>query len=100
MIGWMTFFMLTGRPPFDRDSVTREVEAIFKLDYAFYEPTDDHVTPLARDFIAKLIVLEPGKRLTVHEALNHTWMTSTGLSATQIPRIVEGYVHRVETRNF
>ncbi|NWV97417.1 KCC4 kinase, partial [Machaerirhynchus nigripectus] len=48
---------------------------ILTCDYEFVSPWWDEVSPNAKDLVRKLIVLDPQKRLTVYQALEHPWVT-------------------------
>ncbi|KAL9595669.1 MAG: hypothetical protein Q9219_006302 [cf. Caloplaca sp. 3 TL-2023] len=74
-IGVITYFLLCGYTPFDRDSNLEEMQAILIADYSF--------TPLeywrgvslpARDFIKKCLTIDPQQRLTSHQALSHPFV--------------------------
>ena len=43
-------------------------------DFGFYEPEWDNVSRLCLDFICKLIVSDPTKRLSSQQALEHPWL--------------------------
>ncbi|KAK9762890.1 Calcium/calmodulin-dependent protein kinase type I [Basidiobolus ranarum] len=74
-IGVITFFLLCGYCPFDRDSPNEEVKAIQNCDYSF-SPTFywNNISNEAKDFISHLLVLAPEKRWTAREALKSEWM--------------------------
>ncbi|KAK4053290.1 Calcium/calmodulin-dependent protein kinase type I [Microbotryomycetes sp. JL221] len=74
-IGVITYFLLCGYTPFDRESQAAEVEAVCKADYAF-EPVEywKHVSDTAKDFINKLLTLDSSSRLTAKEALSHDFL--------------------------
>lgn len=74
-IGVITYFLLCGYTPFDRDSNLEEMQAILIADYSF--------TPLeywrgvslpARDFIKKCLTIDPQQRMTSHQALSHPFV--------------------------
>uniref|UniRef100_A0ACB8F2A9 Uncharacterized protein n=1 Tax=Sphaerodactylus townsendi TaxID=933632 RepID=A0ACB8F2A9_9SAUR len=48
---------------------------ILNCDYEFVSPWWDEVSLNAKDLVQKLIVLDPQKRLTVQQALQHPWVT-------------------------
>ncbi|KFR13439.1 Calcium/calmodulin-dependent protein kinase type IV, partial [Opisthocomus hoazin] len=48
---------------------------ILTCDYEFVSPWWDEVSLNAKDLVRKLIVLDPQKRLTVYQALEHPWVT-------------------------
>lgn len=47
---------------------------ILNCDYEFVSPWWDEVSLNAKDLVSKLIVLDPHKRLSVREALQHPWV--------------------------
>ncbi|PWA21174.1 hypothetical protein CCH79_00009546 [Gambusia affinis] len=47
---------------------------ILNCDYEFVSPWWDDVSLNAKDLVSKLIVLDPHKRLSVREALQHPWV--------------------------
>ncbi|KAL8726910.1 MAG: hypothetical protein Q9166_006399 [cf. Caloplaca sp. 2 TL-2023] len=74
-IGVITYFLLCGYTPFDRDSNLEEMQAILIADYSF--------TPLeywrgvslpARDFIKRCLTIDPTVRMTSHQALSHPFV--------------------------
>ena len=74
-IGVITYFLLCGYTPFDRDSNLEEMQAILVADYKF-EPIDfwRSVSQDARDFINRCLTIDPNKRMTAHEALQHPFV--------------------------
>ncbi|CAG8702684.1 7680_t:CDS:10, partial [Funneliformis caledonium] len=74
-IGVITFFLLCGYTPFDRESSVAEVEAIVRADYKFEHPYWEGISETAKDFINKLLNVDPDSRLTAHQALSHPWLS-------------------------
>ena len=74
-IGVITYFLLCGYTPFDRDSNLEEMQAILVADYSF-TPIEywRGVSLTARDFIKKCLTIDPNARLTAHDALSHPWI--------------------------
>jgi len=74
-IGVITYFLLCGYTPFDRESNLEEMEAILKADYSF-TPFEcwRNVSQAARDFINCCLTIEPPARMTAHDALQHPWI--------------------------
>ncbi|KAL1967582.1 hypothetical protein VTN77DRAFT_3097 [Rasamsonia byssochlamydoides] len=74
-IGVITYFLLCGYTPFDRDSNLEEMQAILVADYSF-TPVEHwrNVSQTARDFINRCLTIDPQKRITAHEALQHPWI--------------------------
>ncbi|KAG9640460.1 calcium/calmodulin dependent protein kinase-like protein, partial [Aureobasidium melanogenum] len=74
-IGVITYFLLCGYTPFDRDSNLEEMQAILVADYSF-TPLEywRGVSLSARAFIKRCLTIDPTKRMTAHEALSHDWI--------------------------
>jgi serine/threonine protein kinase len=74
-LGVITYFLLCGYTPFDRDSDFEEMQAILNADYSF-TPIEywRGVSDSAKDFIRRCLTIDPGKRMTAHEALQHPFV--------------------------
>ena len=74
-MGVITYFLLCGYTPFDRDTDFAEMQAILNADYSF-TPVDywRGVSDEAKDFIRKCLTIDPRKRMTAHEALQHAFV--------------------------
>jgi calcium/calmodulin-dependent protein kinase I len=74
-IGVITYFLLCGYTPFDRDSNLEEMQAILVADYSF-TPIEywRGVSLTARQFIKRCLTIDPTQRMTAHEALSHEWI--------------------------
>ncbi|CAG8495908.1 2451_t:CDS:2 [Gigaspora margarita] len=74
-IGVITYFLLCGYTPFDREDSQEEMQAILRADYKFEPPEYwEGISPQAKDFIKKLLVVDPSQRLTAEQALHHVWL--------------------------
>lgn len=71
----ITYFLLCGYTPFDRDSNLEEMQAILAADYSF-TPLEywRGVSQEARNFINRCLTINPQSRMTAHEALQHPWV--------------------------
>ncbi|KAL9625563.1 MAG: hypothetical protein Q9160_000276 [Pyrenula sp. 1 TL-2023] len=76
-IGVITYFLLCGYTPFDRDSNLEEMQAILVADYSF-TPIEywRGVSQTARGFIKRCLTIDPKQRMTAHEALQHPWIAT------------------------
>ncbi|WFD05250.1 calcium/calmodulin-dependent protein kinase [Malassezia vespertilionis] len=74
-IGVITYFLLCGYTPFDRESGVEEMNAIINADYKF-EPEIywRDVSELARDFIRRLLTVDQAERMSAVQALEHPWI--------------------------
>jgi len=75
--GVITYTLLCGYGPFSeaKDLVTM-CDRIVLGQFEFESPWWDNVSPLAKDFVRKLMEAKPDKRLTTTQALEHEWITS------------------------
>ncbi len=74
-LGVITYFLVCGYTPFDRDSDFEEMQAILNADYSF-TPLEywRGVSDSAKDFIRRCLTIDPAKRMTAHEALQHPFV--------------------------
>ncbi|MCJ1236586.1 hypothetical protein MMC14_004567 [Varicellaria rhodocarpa] len=78
-IGVITYFLLCGYTPFDRDSNLEEMQAILIADFSF-TPLEywRGVSRHAREFIKRCLTIDPTQRMTAHEALSHPFVLEKG----------------------
>lgn len=81
-LGVITYFLLCGYTPFDRDSDFEEMQAILNADYSF-TPLEywRGVSDSAKDFIKRCLTIDPAKRMTAHEALQHSFVAGWAAKA-------------------
>ena len=81
----ITYFLLAGYTPFDRDSQQQEMEAIIAGDYKF-EPGEywHKVSPTAKDFVRTCLTIDAAKRPTAEIALQHKVGLTFDLFLSQI----------------
>ena len=98
-MGVITYFLLCGYTPFDRDSQAKETEAIIAGDYKF-EPVEywENVSETAKEFIKSCLTTDPAKRPTAQKMLDHKWLSSehfvadhTGAAADLLPQVKRGF---------
>jgi len=77
-VGVITYLLFCGFPPFYGDSLPEVFEQIMKAEFDFPSPYWDPVSQLGKDFIKKLLVVDPKKRLTAEQALEDSWITGGG----------------------
>lgn len=77
-MGVITYFLLCGYTPFDRDTQQQEMEAIIAGDYKF-EPEEywENVSETAKDFVRECLTIDPASRPTAEQALQHKWLASS-----------------------
>jgi len=72
----VTFLLLCGTLPFVDKDVHNVFRKICRANVEFEDKYWTHISLEARDFITKLLVVNPKDRLTVQQALDHKWLTS------------------------
>jgi len=78
-LGATAFQLLSGGvAPFWAGNKYRTMARTIKCQFDFSSPNFQLVSPTAIDFIRKLLVLEPEKRLSACLALSHPWLTGAG----------------------
>merc|ERR1712100_626742 len=73
-IGVITYILLCGFPPFYNEHLPVLFEAIMKADYDYPEDYWDEISDTAKNFIDRLLVVDPTKRMTAEQALEHEWL--------------------------
>ncbi|ORY96298.1 kinase-like domain-containing protein [Syncephalastrum racemosum] len=74
-VGVMLYICLSGIPPFSDDHSPLPMrEQILRGEYEYPSPYCDLISASARDLIDRLLTVDPTKRLTAEEALEHPWM--------------------------
>ncbi|CAH8848665.1 unnamed protein product [Trichobilharzia szidati] len=73
-LGVICYVMLSGLSPFMGESQGETLANIMRVKYHFDYPEFAEISNDARDFIKKLLVKDPRKRLTATECLQHQWL--------------------------
>ncbi|XP_068706499.1 uncharacterized protein [Montipora foliosa] len=78
-IGVVAYMMLSGESPFlsesEEDTFRRITEGRWEFSDVF-----DYVSKEAKDFITRLLMKEPRKRMTADQCLEHDWIKSPGFT--------------------
>ncbi|POS85746.1 Protein kinase-like (PK-like) [Erysiphe pulchra] len=91
-IGVMTYFLLCGYAPFDRDTNLEEMQAILAVDYSFVPiETWRNISLDARQFIKRCLVADSTKRITAHEALSHPFITKLRKGDDLLPAVKKNF---------
>jgi len=77
-IGVITYLLLCGYPPFYGESLPEVFEQILKGQFEFNAPYWDNISNDAKDFIRKLLMVDPVKRMSAEQTLNHPWLKLGG----------------------
>ncbi|CAK4231660.1 unnamed protein product [Aphanomyces euteiches] len=88
-IGVITFILLCGYPPFHDENQKRLFTAIKLGQYKFESPYWDEVSVDAKDFISKMLVVNPDERYTADQLLQHVWVTGDQISTVPLTKAIE-----------
>ena len=70
----------TGYPPFSEERREKLVNHIKSGQYVFHEQYWKDVSTDAKDFIKKLLVVDPSLRMSADDCLSHPWVCCICLS--------------------
>ncbi|XP_073084846.1 death-associated protein kinase 1 isoform X1 [Manis javanica] len=73
-IGVITYILLSGASPFLGDTKQETLANVSAVNYEFEEEYFSNTSALARDFIRKLLIKDPKKRMTIQDSLQHPWI--------------------------
>lgn len=82
-MGVISFILLSGTMPFDDENRTRLYRHIMKVDYSYSGEHWKDVSQLAKDFIDRLLTVDPSQRLTSSQALRHPWIVTNAATSSQ-----------------
>ncbi|ERE80694.1 death-associated protein kinase 1-like protein [Cricetulus griseus] len=73
-IGVITYILLSGASPFLGDTKQETLANVSAVNYEFEEEFFRNTSALAKDFIRRLLVKDPKKRMTIQDSLQHPWI--------------------------
>ena len=89
-VGVIAYILLCGFEPFyDERGDQAMFQRILKCQFEFVSPWWDDVSLSAKDLVCKLIVLDPTKRLTAKQALQHPWVQGKGAKLDHMDKTQE-----------
>ena len=77
-VGVIIYLLLGGDLPFMGRTQKQLFRSIVLGQYEFPEESWSHVSEEAKDLVRKLLVTDPSKRLTSHDAMQSSWMRQRG----------------------
>ncbi len=73
-LGVIIYIILGGYPPFIEQNQRDLFRKIRKGQYEFHEEYWGAVSPEAKDLISRLLTVQPSRRLSAEQALQHSWI--------------------------
>lgn len=73
-VGIITYTLLVGKIPYDAADDEDLVDLVRSASIDYSNPNFQTLSADAKDFIRKLLVVDPKKRMSAEDALNHIWM--------------------------
>uniref|UniRef100_A0A2I3N2W0 Death associated protein kinase 1 n=1 Tax=Papio anubis TaxID=9555 RepID=A0A2I3N2W0_PAPAN len=73
-IGVITYILLSGASPFLGDTKQETLANVSAVNYEFEDEYFSNTSALAKDFIRRLLVKDPKKRMTIQDSLQHPWI--------------------------
>ena len=70
------YILLCGYPPFNADNDPEIMKVVEKGKYSFPDEDWASVSPMAKDLIKEMLILNPDKRFSAEQCLNHPWIKS------------------------
>jgi len=98
-IGVIVYILLCGFPPFYGDNDAQMFKRIKAGQYKFLAPYWDPISADAKDFVKNLLIVDPRKRMTAAEALNHRWLGRTSSVSSKNLFAKEGQADVKEVRS-
>ncbi|KAF1317761.1 Camk/camk1 protein kinase, partial [Globisporangium splendens] len=83
-IGVITYILLAGYPPFHDDSQPVLFRKIRKGKYQYDSPYWDNVSDDAKDFISRMLVVDPKNRATAQDLLEHRWIVDKDVATVPL----------------
>lgn len=95
-LGVLAYNMLSGQLPFDGNNIKEVLRRVRSGRYSFPDSEWADISSDAKLFISGLLEVDPKRRLTAQQALDHPWLTSANISERIITndRSALGYEQR------
>jgi len=74
-IGALTYTLLSGFSPFFDDDEAGTIDKVRSCDWSFDLERFKNISANGKDFIQKLLIKDPLKRMNIFEAMEHPWLT-------------------------
>lgn len=73
-LGCVLYTLLCGFPPFYDESIQVLTEKVARGQYTFLSPWWDDISKSAQDLVSHLLTVDPERRYTISQFLNHPWI--------------------------
>jgi len=73
-MGCVLYTLLCGFPPFYDESIQVLTEKVARGQYTFLSPWWDDISKPAQDLVSHLLTVDPAKRYTIRQFLDHPWI--------------------------
>ncbi|EFX04635.1 calcium calmodulin-dependent protein kinase [Grosmannia clavigera kw1407] len=93
-LGCVLYTLLCGFPPFYDESIEALTEKVAKGEFTFLSPWWDDISESAKELISHLLDVDPEKRYTIAEFLNHPWVREPGSTPRKVAS--EGIFHPLD----
>ena len=81
-LGCVLYTLLCGFPPFYDESIQVLTEKVARGQYTFLSPWWDDISKGAQDLVSHLLTVDPEKRYSIEQFLNHPWIKQTNEATT------------------
>jgi len=82
-MGVILYILLCGFPPFYHESTAALYKQIKKGEYDFPDPYWTDVSDAAKNLVRSLLCVDPKKRFSAKQVLNHPWIAGNAASSKQ-----------------
>lgn len=97
-VGVVAYVLLCGYPPFYGDTDAEIFASVKRGEFDFPSPDWDDISASAKQFIRRLLQVDPSKRPTAREALEHPWFAEAkggaGTTKAQVMVGIKGSLER------
>uniref|UniRef100_A0A7S2U0C5 Protein kinase domain-containing protein n=1 Tax=Lotharella oceanica TaxID=641309 RepID=A0A7S2U0C5_9EUKA len=79
-LGVILYILLCGFPPFYHEKTQKLYQQIKSGSYDFPEKYWKDITPEAKELIRRMLTVDPAKRITIPQILQHPWISGSAAS--------------------
>jgi calcium-dependent protein kinase len=74
--GVIAYMLLSASKPFYHKRRRKMIDQIMRADFGYNAPVWKQISESAQDFVSRLLVVDPKKRLNAEKALDHSWIVN------------------------